>query len=167
MSVSRTAIGVVEPNYFVDALIEIRVGSGGEDAEAFVADLLQMYSTFAQNQGWSTEIVMQQRTDDQHLKLVLLKVVGEGAYPKLKYETGRHRVQRVPKSEGQGRVHTSFASVVVMPIPGELFRLEVIRTYNFPEDEARDHRHKVKVGEVRRIISGDLDLLLSKLPDNS
>ena len=166
MSVSGTAIGVFEPDYSADALIEIRADRGGHDAEAFVSDLLHMYRNFSKHQGWRTEIVGQQETDGQHIKLVLLRVVGEGAYPKFKYETGRHRVQRVPKSEGQGRVHTSTAFVVVMPTPGERFRREVIRTYNFPEDEARDHRQKVKVAEVRRILSGELDLILSNLPDN-
>jgi protein subunit release factor A len=167
MSVSTTAIRVLEPDYHADALIEISVGTGGKDAEAFVADLVQMYRNFSQNQGWSTEIVLQQETDNQHLKLVLVRVVGEGAYLKLKYETGRHRVQWVPKSEGQGRVHTSTASVVVMPIPSELFRREVMRTYSFAEDEVRDHRHKVNVGDVRRTMSGDLDPILGKLWGNN
>jgi peptide chain release factor 1 len=167
MSASRTAIGVSEPDHFEGALIEISVGAGGADAVAFVADLLHMYRSYSENQGWRTEIMLQRETDNQGLKRALLRVIGEDTYPKLKHETGTQRVQRVPGSEKQGRIHTSTASVVVMPIPAERFRLEKIRTYNFPDDEVRDHRHKVKVGDVRRVLGGDVDSVLSKLPDNS
>jgi len=161
-----TAIGVIELEYS-GVLIEIRAGSGGEDAEVFAAELLQMYRNFSHDQGWSTEIVLRQDSGDHRLKQAMLKVVGEGTYLKLNNETGRHRVQRVPASERRGRIHTSVASVVVMPLPGESLQLEKIRTYNFPEDEARDHRRKVKVGGVRDILGGKLDLILDHMQGDS
>ena len=166
MAAHVTAIGVIELEYS-GVLIEIRAGSGGEDAEVFAAELLQMYQNFSHDQGWSTEIVLRQGSGDHSLKLAMLKVVGESAYLKLKSETGMHRVQRVPASDRRGRILTSTASVVVMPLPGESLQLEKIRTYNFPEDEARDHRHKVKVSGVRGILGGKLDLILDKLQGDS
>ena len=102
MLVSRTAVGALEPEYYADVLIEIRAGKGDKDAELFVGDLLEMYRNFSQNQGWSTQIVMQQGADGEHPKLVLLRVVGAGAYSALKYETGIHRVERAPDSGGAG-----------------------------------------------------------------
>jgi protein subunit release factor A len=167
MTVSRTAVGALEPEYYADALIEIRAGSSDEDAELFVRDVLEMYRNFSQNQGWSTQIIMQQGTDGEHPKLILLKVVGEGAYPVLKHETGIHRVQRDRDSEGRGMIKTSTASVVTMPIPSDRLRSEKIRTYNLPDDEARDHRYKVEVRGARRVLSGELDLVLRELPENS
>jgi protein subunit release factor A len=167
MSVSRTAVGALEPEFHADVLIEIRSGSGDEDAELFVGDLLEMYKNFSQNQGWSTQIVVQQGADGEHPKLVLLRVLGKGAYSVLGHETGIHRVQRARDSEGQGMIKTSTASVVIMPIPGDRVRSEKIRTYNFPDDEARDHRYKVKVRGARRVLNGELDLVLRELPGNS
>jgi peptide chain release factor 1 len=99
--------------------------------------------------------------------MALLKVVGEGAYAKLKNETGVHRVQRVPASYPQGRIHTSAASVLVMPLPVESLQQEKIRTYNFPDDEVRDHRHRVNVSGVRRVLDGNLDLLISEFQGDS
>ena len=110
---------------------------------------------------------MQQGTDGEHPKLVLLRVVGEGAYPVLRYETGMHRVQRARDSEGRDMIKTSTASVVIMPIPGDSLKSAKIRTYNFPDDEARDNRYKVKVRGVRRVLNGELDLVLRELPGNS
>ena len=157
----------VGPEYYAGVLIEIRAGRGDEDAELFVGDLLEMYKNFSQNQGWSTEIVVQQGAEGGHPRLVLLRVAGEGAYPALRYETGIHRVQKVADLEGQGLVKTSTASVVVMPVPGDGVRSEKIRTYNLQDDEARDYRHKVKVKGARRILNGELDLILRELPGNN
>jgi protein subunit release factor A len=167
MSVPRTAVGALEPEYYSGALIEIRAGGGDQDAKLFVGDLLEMYRNYSQNQGWSTEIIMRQGTDEEHPKLVLLRVIGEGAYLALKHETGIHRVERAHDSEGRGMIKTSTASVVTMPIPGETLRAEKIRSYSFPDDEARDHRYKVKVKGVRRVLNGELDLVLRELPGNS
>jgi protein subunit release factor A len=147
-------------------LIEIRSGRGGEDAEVFAAELLQMYRGYAQSQSWETETLLREGSGDRRVKVALLKVIGEGAYKRLRHETGRHRVQRVPESERWGRIHTSTASVVVMPVPDEWSRAEVIRTYNFPDDEARDHPHKVKVSGARRVLGGELGLILDKLEDS-
>ena len=109
---------------------------------------------------------MRQGTDEEHPKLVLLRVIGEGAYLALKHETGIHRVQRAHDSEGRGMIKTSTASVVTMPIPGDRLRSAKIRTYNLPDDEARDHRYKVEVRGARRVLSGELDLILRELPGN-
>lgn len=98
-----------------DVLIEIRAGTGGEEAALFASDLLRMYSRYAERQSWRTEVLEASPTDIGGFREVVLSVVGKGAYSRLKYESGVHRVQRVPSTESQGRIHTSTATVAVMP----------------------------------------------------
>lgn len=95
--------------------VEIRAGAGGDEAGLFAADLLRMYTRYAENQGWRTQILDENRTGVGGYKEVILAVKGKGAYSRFKYESGVHRVQRVPATESQGRIHTSTATVAVMP----------------------------------------------------
>ena len=97
------------------AMIEIRPGTGGEEAALFAADLLRMYQRYAEARGWRFEIVEEQTTELGGIKEVVARVEGEGAYARLKYESGVHRVQRVPETESGGRIHTSAATVAVLP----------------------------------------------------
>lgn len=97
------------------ALLEIRPGTGGDEASLFAADLLRMYQRYAEAQGWRFEILEQSLTELGGIKEVVARVAGEGVFARLKYESGVHRVQRVPETESGGRVHTSAATVAVLP----------------------------------------------------
>jgi peptide chain release factor 1 len=98
-----------------DALIEIRAGTGGDEASLFAADLLRMYSRFAETKGWKVEPLESSPSEVGGFKEVVVKISGEDVFRVLKYESGVHRVQRVPATEAQGRIHTSTATVAVLP----------------------------------------------------
>ncbi|MGE0072515.1 MAG: peptide chain release factor 1 [Thiomonas sp.] len=104
-----------DPNDARNAFVEIRAGTGGEESALFVADLLRMYTRYAERKRWSSEIVSASSSDLGGYKEVILRIAGDGVYGRLKSESGGHRVQRVPKTETQGRIHTSAATVAVMP----------------------------------------------------
>ncbi|NCX28525.1 MAG: peptide chain release factor 1 [Rhodobacterales bacterium] len=97
------------------AMIEIRPGTGGDEAALFAADLLRMYQRFSETSGWTFEIIEEQLSELGGIKEVVIHVKGDGVFAKLKYESGVHRVQRVPETESGGRVHTSAATVAVLP----------------------------------------------------
>ncbi|MDE2350754.1 MAG: peptide chain release factor 1 [Alphaproteobacteria bacterium] len=102
------------------AIVEIRAGTGGDEAALFAADLLQMYQRYAQLQGWKTEIMDLSESDLGGIKEAVMEVAGQGAFAKLKFESGVHRVQRVPVTEAGGRIHTSAATVAVLPEPEDV-----------------------------------------------
>ncbi len=104
-----------DPNDAKNVLLEIRAGTGGDEAALFAADLYRMYSRYAETQGWKIEIMTHHPTGVGGLKEVIAMVQGRGAYSRLKYESGTHRVQRVPETETQGRIHTSAVTVAVLP----------------------------------------------------
>ena len=97
------------------AILEIRPGTGGEEAALFAGDLLRMYQRYAETSGWNFEIIEEQQTELGGIKEVVAHVKGEGVFARLKYESGVHRVQRVPETESGGRIHTSAATVAVLP----------------------------------------------------
>jgi peptide chain release factor 1 len=104
-----------DPNDEKSVVLEIRAGTGGEEAALFAAELFRMYSKFAERQGWRLELMSTSESDVGGLKEVIATIDGRGAYSKLKYESGVHRVQRVPATEASGRIHTSTATVAVLP----------------------------------------------------
>ena len=104
-----------DPRDDKNVFIEIRAGTGGDEAGIFAADLLRMYTRYAESKGWKTSILEENRTGVGGYKEVILSVKGKGAYSRFKFESGVHRVQRVPQTESQGRIHTSAATVAVMP----------------------------------------------------
>ena len=104
-----------DPQDSKNAILEIRGGTGGDEAAIFAGDLLRMYSKYCERRGWKMEITNQSEGASGGFKEVVCKVSGDGVYGVLKYESGVHRVQRVPQTETQGRVHTSAASVAVLP----------------------------------------------------
>ena len=104
-----------DPNDTKNFIMEIRAGTGGEEAALFASDLFRMYTRYAERKGWKADLMDWNETDKGGFKEVVFAVSGEGAYGVMKYESGVHRVQRVPETEAQGRVHTSAASVVVLP----------------------------------------------------
>jgi len=98
-----------------NVIVEIRAGAGGDEAGLFAADLFRVYSRYAEQQGWKTSILSQNESGIGGFKEVIFQVAGHGAYSKLKYESGVHRVQRIPETESGGRIHTSTATVAVLP----------------------------------------------------
>ena len=104
-----------DPNDEKNVIMEIRAGTGGEEAALFAADLFRMYSRFAENRGWKLELLGANYTDIGGFKEVVVNVEGRGAYSRLKFESGAHRVQRIPTTESSGRIHTSAATVAVLP----------------------------------------------------
>ena len=102
-----------------NVFLEVRAGTGGDEAAIFSGDLFRMYSRYAERQGWRVEILSQSPGEHGGYKEVIARVEGENVYAKLKFESGAHRVQRVPETESQGRVHTSACTVAVMPEPDE------------------------------------------------
>jgi peptide chain release factor 1 len=104
-----------DPRDDKNVLIEIRAGAGGDEAGLFAADLSRMYMRYAENQGWKTEFLSSNETGVGGFKEVVFEIAGKGAYSRFKYESGVHRVQRVPITESSGRIHTSTATVAVLP----------------------------------------------------
>ena len=104
-----------DPNDKRNIFLEIRAGTGGDESALFAGDMLRMYMRYAERQGWKTEIVSKSESDLGGYKEVIVRVIGDGAYSKLKFESGGHRVQRVPATESQGRIHTSACTVAVLP----------------------------------------------------
>jgi peptide chain release factor 1 len=111
----KTLLVPRDPNDQKNVMLEIRAGTGGDEAALFAAELFRMYSKYAERQGWKLEVLSTNETGVGGLKEVIASIEGRGAYSKLKYESGVHRVQRVPATEAQGRVHTSAATVAVLP----------------------------------------------------
>lgn len=109
-----------DPNDEKDTIVEIRAGVGGDEAAIFAGDLFSMYQRFAQSRGWKTEVLDASPGEAGGFKTIEFKVTGEKVYSVMKYESGVHRVQRVPKTESQGRIHTSTATVAVLPEADEV-----------------------------------------------
>lgn len=109
-----------DPNDERNIFLEIRAGTGGDESALFAGNLFRMYSRYAERQGWQVEIISQSLSDIGGYKEIIAKIIGHGAYSRLKFESGGHRVQRVPVTETQGRVHTSTCTVAVMPEADEI-----------------------------------------------
>lgn len=105
--------------------LEIRAGTGGDESALFAADLFRMYSRYAERNRWSVEVISESSSDLGGYKEIIAKIIGSNVYSKLKFESGAHRVQRVPTTETQGRVHTSACTVAIMPEADELIAVEI------------------------------------------
>lgn len=114
-----------DPNDNNNAFIEIRAGAGGDEAAIFAGDLFRMYSRYCESNRWQLEVMNANESEQGGFKEVIVKVSGEGVYGKLKFESGGHRVQRVPETESQGRVHTSACTVAVLPEVPEADAIEI------------------------------------------
>ena len=109
-----------DPNDDKNLFLEIRAGTGGDESALFAGDLYRMYTRYAERQRWQVEIISQSPSEAGGYKEIIAKIIGNGAYSKLKFESGGHRVQRVPVTETQGRIHTSACTVAVMPEADEI-----------------------------------------------
>jgi peptide chain release factor 1 len=109
-----------DPNDERNIFLEIRAGTGGDESALFAGDLLRMYMRYAERKRWVTEMISESPSDLGGYKEVIVRIVGQGAYSKLKFESGGHRVQRVPETEAQGRIHTSACTVAVLPEADEI-----------------------------------------------
>ncbi|HQZ03657.1 MAG TPA: peptide chain release factor 1 [Thauera sp.] len=114
-----------DPNDERNLFLEIRAGTGGDEAALFAGELLRMYSRYAERQRWKVEIVSMSESDLGGYKEVIARIVGNGAFSRLKFESGGHRVQRVPVTETQGRIHTSACTVAVLPEADELTAIDI------------------------------------------
>ncbi len=108
-----------------DVFLEIRAAAGGDEAAIFAGDLFRMYSRYAERRGWSVEILSESRGEHGGYREVISRIAGRGAYARLKFESGTHRVQRVPATESQGRIHTSTCTVAILPDTGEVESIEI------------------------------------------
>jgi peptide chain release factor 1 len=115
MSEMKILLVPKDPNDEKDVVLEIRAGTGGDEAALFAADLFRMYSRYAERQGWRVDVLSSNENGVGGLKEVIATIEGKGVYRRLKYESGVHRVQRVPATEASGRIHTSTATVAVLP----------------------------------------------------
>ncbi len=114
-----------DPNDNKDIYLEIRAGTGGDEAAIFAGDLYRMYTRFALTQSWQCELISESIGEHGGYKEVIVQVSGHGVYSKLKFESGAHRVQRVPETEAQGRVHTSACTVAILPVAEEIDAVDI------------------------------------------
>jgi len=114
-----------DPNDDKNIFLEVRAGTGGDEAAIFAGDLFRMYARYAERQRWALEILSQNEGEHGGYKEVIARIVGHGAYSKLKFESGVHRVQRVPETESQGRIHTSACTIAIMPEADEVEAIDI------------------------------------------
>ena len=114
-----------DPHDDSNIFLEIRAGTGGDEAAIFAGDLLRMYARYAEEQGWKVEVLSESLGEHGGYKEVITRIVGRGAYSRLKFESGTHRVQRVPETESQGRIHTSAVTVAILPEAEEVDDIQI------------------------------------------
>lgn len=114
-----------DPNDSRNIFLEIRAGTGGDEAAIFSGDLFKMYNAYAESQGWKVEVLSSSEGEHGGYKEIISRIVGQGVYSRLKFESGAHRVQRVPETESQGRIHTSACTVAIMPEADEMDDIEI------------------------------------------
>jgi peptide chain release factor 1 len=114
-----------DPDDDANLFLEVRAGTGGDEAAIFAGDLFRMYSRYAERQGWAVEVLSSNAGEHGGYREVISRLAGKGAYSKLKFESGVHRVQRVPETEAQGRIHTSTCTVAVFPEPEDVGEIEI------------------------------------------
>ncbi len=114
-----------DPNDDANIFLEIRAGTGGDEAALFAGDLFRMYSLYAESRHWQIEVVSNSSGEHGGYKEIIARIIGNGAYSRLKFESGAHRVQRVPVTESQGRIHTSACTVAILPEANEIEQIEI------------------------------------------
>jgi peptide chain release factor 1 len=114
-----------DPSDDSNIFLEIRAGAGGDEAAIFAGDLYRMYTRYAENQRWQVELISAHASEQGGYKEVILRIIGQGAYSRFKFESGVHRVQRVPETEAQGRIHTSTCTVAILPEVDEIEHIDI------------------------------------------
>lgn len=147
-----------DPNDDNNVFLEIRAGAGGDEAGIFAGDLFRMYSKYAENQRWQIEILSESRAEHGGYNKIITRVIGNGAYSKLKFESGAHRVQRVPETESQGRVHTSAATVAIMP------EIELVDAYEINAADLRIDTFRASGAGGQHVNKTDSAIRLTHLP---
>jgi peptide chain release factor 1 len=141
-----------------NVFLEVRAGTGGDEASIFSGDLAKMYQRFSEKQGWKTEIINENRSDQGGYKEIILRIVGKEVYSQLKFESGVHRVQRVPETESQGRVHTSACTVAIMP------EVESIDEYEINSSDLRVDTFRASGSGGQHVNKTDSAIRLTHLP---
>ncbi|NDB04839.1 MAG: PCRF domain-containing protein [Acidimicrobiia bacterium] len=159
----KTLLLPKDPNDGRPVIMEIRGAEGGEEANLFARDLYEMYVAYASRRGWKVETLSVDPSDLGGVNQATFVVRGDDAWSRLKFEGGPHRVQRVPVTESQGRIHTSSATVMVLPEAEEVDGGEKIRTYNFKENRLTDHRIGFTIYSLGDVLAGDLDGVIDAL----
>lgn len=121
----KTLLLPKDPNDARNVFLEVRAGTGGDEAAIFAGDLFRMYARYAETQRWRVEVVSENAGEHGGYKEIIARIVGQGVYSQLKFESGAHRVQRVPETESQGRIHTSACTVAVMPEADEVDSIDI------------------------------------------
>lgn len=147
-----------DPNDAKNVYLEIRGGAGGDEAAIFAGDLFRMYTKYAENRGWKTELVSMSPGEHGGYKEVITRIIGQGAYSQLKFESGAHRVQRVPETEAQGRVHTSTCTVAILP------EVESIEEININPSDLRIDTYRSSGAGGQHVNTTDSAIRITHLP---
>ena len=150
-----------DPDDEQSVYLEIRAGTGGDEAAIFVGDLFRMYSRFAEAQRWQVGVVSCSEGDHGGFKEIIAKVEGQGVYGQLKFESGAHRVQRVPETESQGRIHTSACTVAIMPVVAEIDEIVI------SPDQLRIDTYRASGAGGQHVNKTDSAIRITHLPTNT
>jgi peptide chain release factor 1 len=148
----------IDPDDNANLYLEIRAGTGGDEAALFAGDLFRMYKRYAENNKWKVEVLSLSEGDHGGYKEIISRVVGNGAYAKLKFESGAHRVQRVPQTESQGRVHTSACTVAILPEP------EDVEDVNIDTSDLRVDTYRASGAGGQHVNKTDSAIRLTHIP---
>jgi peptide chain release factor 1 len=147
-----------DPNDDKNIFLEIRAGTGGDEASIFSGDLLRMYTRYAETQGWSVEMISESEGEHGGFKEVVARLSGDKVYSKLKFESGAHRVQRVPETESQGRIHTSACTVAIMP------EVDAIDEFEIKSDELRIDTYRASGAGGQHVNRTDSAVRITHIP---
>lgn len=147
-----------DPHDHSNIFLEIRAGTGGDEAAIFSGDLFKMYSRYAETRKWQIEIINESPGEHGGYKEIITRVIGEGAYSKLKFESGAHRVQRVPETESQGRIHTSACTVAIMP------ELDEVEEYDINTNDLRIDTYRASGAGGQHVNKTDSAIRITHLP---
>ena len=147
-----------DPHDSSNIFLEIRAGTGGDEAAIFSGDLFKMYSRYAETQKWQIEVIAESLGEHGGYKEIITRIIGEGAYSKLKFESGAHRVQRVPETESQGRIHTSACTVAVMP------ELDEVEEFDINTNDLRIDTYRASGAGGQHVNKTDSAIRITHLP---
>ena len=147
-----------DPNDQSNVFLEIRAGTGGDEAAIFSGDLFRMYNKFAEQKGWRVEVMNERPGEHGGFKEIITRIEGKDVYSQLKFESGAHRVQRVPETESQGRVHTSACTVAVMPEVDEIDEIDI------DKKDIREDTYRASGAGGQHVNKTDSAIRLTHLP---